>query len=129
MHHLKPSRQHYYYLVFIHAFALCCAVFFYQSIVLQCALVIFILMNFCYCLHKRQYTTITTIQYINHTTWKLNHSIDVLLQGNSVLTKYIVVMHFKAVFTGIKYSVLIFPDMLSKADFKILRRQMKYGSL
>jgi len=126
----QKSRIYGWYLLSTHLFALICVSsvtsFFLFPVFFLCVTISF-LIYFC------RAPKIISLQYDQKRKWILeltDHSIErAELLSSSVMMRYFLILHFKALDSGIKRTSLLFSDSFSPLDFQALRRCVKMGFL
>lgn len=127
---LQSSDMFFFYLIFIHLFALLC-VWFITPWFLFIFFLVGALISFFYYLWRDE--KIITLQHDKKTEWILQLSDDSMeraeLLPSSVMMRYFLVLHFKCTYSLEKKSLILFSDSFSDNDFKSLRRCVKMGFL
>lgn len=85
--------------------------------------IIYVLISFIFYLRKWNKESDQALKHIEKKRWYLNNDNVVYeLLGSSVVTRYLLILHFKALLSNQKRFLLIFPDTLQKPHLKTLRR-------
>ncbi len=87
----------------------------------------------CYIAGFCQKQRISAMEFIDHHHWKIHLMDGVVknarLSGRSILTLWIMILHFNEVGSKEKWVICLFSDGLSRDERRMLRRCMKLGAM
>ena len=123
-----------FYLLSVHLFAAVCLIATLDGALLCLFLFILCMVGVFYACHYCGFFSarrVDALQYISARRWCLcmvdGASHEVILAGNSIVMRYLMILHFVEPQTRQKHVLLLFPDSLPQAQLKMIRRYVRIG--
>ena len=130
----KLSNYLLFYLLLLHVFVAVCLIATLDGVLLCLSFVVLLIVGAFYFGHYFGFFSsdrIDALQCVLGKQWCLftveGVARNVLLSGSSVITRYVIVLHFIERHTQKKYPVLLFPDSLPKDQIRLVRRYARLG--
>lgn len=124
------------YLFVLHVFAAVCIMAFLTGGLLYLFLFVILVSGIfylCNVLALFSNHCICALQYLKDRQWRISmvngETSDMILHGKSILTRYLVILHFVDQQHGVKRHLLLFPDSLPNGRLRLLRYYVRMGFL
>ena len=134
--HPKLSMYLFMYLALVHVFASICIIASMSGRHLYFLLLLLLIVSVIYICNAVGLLcnrAVYALTYLKDRQWLLSLAngdvCEMTLQGKSVLTRFLMILHFHDKKTKRKQVVMLFPDSLSQSKLKLLRRYVRLGYL